>query len=571
MQKIMKNIVSKFAKLTLVAIIATVISSCSLEETMQSNYQTATYYKNYAQCVTGLRGCYPPFRSLYNGPFLLATESVSDLMYCQSGTYDAQLDISPANPRYGSTGWTQGYLGVMRCNNIIAALGRAYNDGNLTTREYNELMAEAASLRGMYYYLLTSIFGDVPFYTKPIETMEDQDSVAKLPRMSAIDTRAYIVNELLDLLVKEGVEQRRTYDNPEASDYRMGAAFGWMVCAKLAMWNGCQDKANATEWWNKALTAINHLEEIYGDLGQYLISDIRFCNKYTKESIFEIANIYDEDGLKITSQVACFFTPNRTVQPEDLVAEGATAETWYQGLVIPYLGDNARTYTAYRPNQYFYKQLQSYTEFDKLNENDPNFINGKFDHRSKINMAWGYEALNTTTGEMEWQFFWEMSNGYRTKQWTKDTRPWMGDKFWCPNMQSTADGNNYKVFRYAGALIMAAECHLELGDKNKAVEYLNRVRRRAGLGDLNPSNFNSRTALMNEIQKEHGRELIGEFQRKFELVRWGIWFDQVSNCSDYGTLKNNILPCHQYYPIPDREVALSGGALTNDEYKKYGM
>ena len=147
----------------------------------------------------------------------------------------------------------------------------------------------------------------------------------------------------------------------------------------------------------------------------------------------------------------------------------------------------------------------------------------------------------------------------------------MGDKFWCPNMQSTADGNNYKVFRYAGALIMAAECHLELGDKNKAVEYLNRVRRRAGLGDLNPSNFNSRTALMNEIQKEHGRELIGEFQRKFELVRWGIWFDQVSNCSDYGTLKNNILPCHQYYPIPDREVALSGGALTNDEYKKYGM
>ena len=77
--------------------------------------------------------------------------------------------------------------------------------------------------------------------------------------------------------------------------------------------------------------------------------------------------------------------------------------------------------------------------------------------------------------------------------------------------------------------------------------------------------------LMNEIQKEHGRELVGEFQRKFELVRWGIWFEQVSNCSDYGTMKNNMLPCHEYYPIPDKEVALSGGVLTNDEYKKYGM
>ena len=147
----------------------------------------------------------------------------------------------------------------------------------------------------------------------------------------------------------------------------------------------------------------------------------------------------------------------------------------------------------------------------------------------------------------------------------------MGDKFWCPNMQSTADGNNYKVFRYAGALIMAAECHLEKGDRNMAVEYLNRVRRRAGLGGLNPANFKSSAALMDEIQKEHGRELVGEFQRKFELVRWGIWFDQVYNCNDLSKLKNLMLPCHEYYPIPDKEVALSGGVLTNEAYEKYQM
>ena len=560
-----------FASAIIAVAMAMFFSACSLEEDMQSNYQTATYYKNYSQCVTGLRGCYPPFRSLYNGPFLLATESVSDLLYCQSGTLDAQLDISPANPRYGATGWTQGYRGVMRCNNMIAALNRAYNDNNLTTEEYNELMAEAASLRGMYYYLLTSTFGDVPFYTDPVETVEDQDRVAKLPRMSAIETRGYIVDELLELLVKDGVVQERTYDNPEKRDYRMGAAFGWMVCAKLAMWNGSKDTANSEKWFRKALTAIEHLESIYGDLRQYPISDIAFRNKYTKESIFEIANVYDEDGLKVTSQIACFFMPNRTVQPEDQVEEGKSPEIWYGGLVIDLIGDNARTYTAYRPNQYFYQQLQPYTEYDKLSADDPEFINGVFDHRSKINMAWGYETYNEN-GEKEWQFFWNASgDNARATRFTPQSRPWMGDKFWCPNLQSTADGNNLKVFRYAGALIMAAECHLELGDRVAAVEYLNKVRRRAGLGDLNQANFKSKLALMNEIQKEHGRELVGEFQRKFELVRWGIWFEQVSNCSDYGTMKNNMLPCHEYYPIPDKEVALSGGVLTNDEYKKYGM
>ena len=76
---------------------------------------------------------------------------------------------------------------------------------------------------------------------------------------------------------------------------------------------------------------------------------------------------------------------------------------------------------------------------------------------------------------------------------------------------------------------------------------------------------------MDEIQKEHGRELVGEFQRKFELVRWGIWFDQVYNCNDLSKLKNLMLPCHEYYPIPDKEVALSGGVLTNEAYEKYQM
>jgi hypothetical protein len=502
---------------------------------------------------------------------MLAIEGVSDLMYCNSGTYDANLDISPSNARFGRTVWTQGYLGVMRCNNIIAAIERAYEGNHITLQEYNELKAEGAALRGMYYYLLTSFFGNVPFYTYPIETMEDQDRAAKLPRMSAIDTRAYIVDELLELLVKDGVAQKRTYESQSEGDFRMGAAFGWMVCAKLAMWNGSKDTANSEKWFRKALTAIEHLESIYGDLRQYPISDIPFRNKYTKESIFEIANVYDEDGLKVTSQIACFFMPTRTVQPDDEVEPGKEPEIWYGGLVIDLIGDNARTYTAYRPNQYFYQQLQPYTEYDKLSVDDPEFINGVFDHRSKINMAWGYDTYNEN-GEKEWQFFWNTSGGYaRASRFTPQSRPWMGDKFWCPNLQSTADGNNLKVFRYAGALIMAAECHLELGDRVAAVEYLNKVRRRAGLGDLNQANFKSKLALMNEIQKEHGRELVGEFQRKFELVRWGIWFEQVSNCSDYGTMKNNMLPCHEYYPIPDKEVALSGGALTNDEYKKYGM
>ena len=32
-----------------------------------------------------------------------------------------------------------------------------------------------------------------------------------------------------------------------------------------------------------------------------------------------------------------------------------------------------------------------------------------------------------------------------------------------------------------------------------------------------------------------------------------------------------MLPCHYYYPIADKEVVYSGGALDNKAYNEYGM
>ena len=68
------------------------------------------------------------------------------------------------------------------------------------------------------------------------------------------------------------------------------------------------------------------------------------------------------------------------------------------------------------------------------------------------------------------------------------------------------------------------------------------------------------------IQSERARELGGEFHRKFDLVRWGIWYDITLAKNESSKLKANIRPCHRFYPIPETECALSGGVLTNDEY-----
>lgn len=76
--------------------------------------------------------------------------------------------------------------------------------------------------------------------------------------------------------------------------------------------------------------------------------------------------------------------------------------------------------------------------------------------------------------------------------------------------------------------------------------------------------FRTKEKLLEEIQRERARELIGEFHRKFDLVRWGIWYQSVFENNNY--LKNRIRKCHEYYPIPDSEVGLSGGKLDNKAY-----
>ena len=258
----------------------------------------------------------------------------------------------------------------------------------------------------------------------------------------------------------------------------------------------------------------------YGDLWAYTTGDTGMAAMNTRESIFEVQRTYTPGGLSVTTNVAAITTPYHN------------GKGIYDGVEIPEMGTGMTTWTSMRPNSYFCDGLQTKKSSDK---------------RKTLNMAWEYDG--------------KPFSGV-------GTRPWLGPKFWCPGMQNTADFSNQKVFRYADAILMMAECYAETENPDEAVRYLNMVRERAG---TTAYVFKNNDALLEEIQRERGRELLGEFQRKFDLVRWGIWYQMTYEYTNYPTLKDNMLPCHEYYPIPDKEVVYSGGALDNKAYNEYGM
>jgi len=488
------------------------LSSCSLDEDTSALSTPDNYFRKYSECVSVLNSCYIPLKSIYDRNLMIAVECVSDIATIPTnGVLDARLDVSPSQPRFGSTMWTQCYLGVQRSNFAVYGINKAYADKVLSDQEYKSLICEAKTLRAFYYWHITSFFGNTPFYTEAVLDNEIQDRIACLPRMDAVQTRDSLIADLLP--AAEAAPQVRTC---ELDGYRMGAACAWMVIGKLAMWN---------KEWDVALDALGHLRDIYGDLGDYEYgANAMFRNKNTPESLFEVQHAYSEGGMVYIGQIAAICTPPKTTLDDGTLL--------YGGLSIPELGTEATTWLSMRPTYYFSGGLQ--TKFSS-------------DIRKEYNLAWEYDG-QTFEGV--------------------DSKPFVGPKFWCPGMKMYQDFNNYKVFRFSDAVLMMAECYCEKEDIVNSVIFLNEVKRRAGLPDYE---FKSSTRLRQEVRDERARELFGEFQRKYDLVRWGIWYESTYSNNNYKELLDNMLPCHEYYPIPDIEVVYSKHHLDNNEYAKYGL
>ena len=147
-----------------------VLASCSLEEDTSSFSTPDNFYQTKEQCLSALNSCYIPLNGTYNYTLFIATEACTDIMYINSGTLDSRLDISPAKPRHGETVWNNGYKGVMYCNAAINGI----ENSPLEENEKLPLLGEGKIMRAFYYYLLTSFFGDVPFYTEHVADVETQ-------------------------------------------------------------------------------------------------------------------------------------------------------------------------------------------------------------------------------------------------------------------------------------------------------------------------------------------------------------------------------------------------------------
>jgi starch-binding outer membrane protein, SusD/RagB family len=135
-------------------------------------------------------------------------------------------------------------------------------------------------------------------------------------------------------------------------------------------------------------------------------------------------------------------------------------------------------------------------------------------------------------------------------------------------------GCNFLIMRLADVYLMYAEVMNQLNNDVVAIEYMNKVRRRAYGFDPDISNgqvdYENLTNLQtrDSIREERFRELFAEGHRWFDIVRWKIVKDEVEKYNEKRKTQGVIVYQDKdyYYPIPLQELDNNINAIPSTGY-----
>jgi hypothetical protein len=181
--------------------IACLLGSCKksfLELNPVSQIGATTFYKTQSDLLNAVTGAYAALQ--LNGQYTedyyfvadYPSDNIESALSGASNDFD-QFDrfyVNSANI-YLAPFWTDGYKGIVRCNNVITQAPNIPMDETLKKR----YVGEAKYLRALMYFNLVRVFGDVPLVTEPIASIEESYTYGRAP---VADIYKQIVKDLTD-------------------------------------------------------------------------------------------------------------------------------------------------------------------------------------------------------------------------------------------------------------------------------------------------------------------------------------------------------------------------------------
>lgn len=407
--------------------------------------------------------------------------------------------------------WKDLYVGVFRANQVLDNVPSIDMDESLKQR----VIGEAKFLRGLFYYNLASLWGNVPLM---LRTSQPND---KPVTSSVEEVWAQVESDLSDA----ALVLPTTYGAAELGRATKGAANA--LLAKALMQQGK---------YQEALTPLQWLVEGEGKNIYSLMPNYRdnflISTENNAESVFEWqfelnpgenhdddTDMSRPDNLNYGNSLAQFFGPSGV--------------GWSDGEAHRWV----------------------------VNEFNENTTGGQRDPRLAASLLFDFTDPAGPNATMVYgQTFTQRYGAGNTRVWF---RKFQNDHW--KDFEGYNSPNNWRYIRYADVLLMYAEALNATGSTANAYQYVDRVRQRAGLPTLSATKPGLTAAqFLEQIKHERITELSGEGHRWNDLARWGDLGPALAT-RDAG-FANFVIGKHELLPIPQQERDINPALSQNSNW-----
>ncbi len=267
----MKKIIS----IQLILIVFAVISCHKQLELEPYEIYYDNFYQSEEDAISAINSVYSllTYVNQYNSYLWLIQDVASDDCNSRPTLNDPNIhqfnsyNIETTN-NYLEGIWQGSYLGISRANIVIQKVPDIDMDSTLQSR----IIGEAHFLRGLFYFNLVRLYGDVPLVTEPLspELSDEEKYVSRTPKSQVYDQ---IVSDL-QLAAEKCPEVY--YSGNDKGRATSGAAMGLLAKVYLT-----------TQKWQLAAEESKKVMdlEIYGLYNDYS-SNFKDINRNGKESVF---------------------------------------------------------------------------------------------------------------------------------------------------------------------------------------------------------------------------------------------------------------------------------------------
>lgn len=546
----MKRILSKIAVIILVGALFINVSCVKdlLDQQPTTELGASAFWKTEDDATYALMGAYSSIRPIFDRDYHYDGFGEFIRMY---NTGAAPISFTTNNPsNYGGNldvVWTALYGGVNRTNYVIDNVGRMLPNAKTeeSLKKLEAIVGEARLLRGMCYFRLISMYGDVPYFGKIIYDNSEVEALSRTPLAQVKDSILADFTYAIEKLPDKAGEVGRA-GKPAALAFRGKLNLYW------ACWNnfGWPELETFTPSPSEAISAYTaaaaDFKRVINDFGLKLFRNGEPGEWGTMGNAEILPNYYymfipstgnpNTDGEMI---MVLTHGGTGTGQSDELmrVFTGRTIEGSQNQAIPRYeladryqstiTGDFAEPLVPMNP------AAPGARTAPNSALNPDSYANR--DYRMKATLLWDYEMIMgmltlqetgfspfiyktwnqlVNIGGKTYRSFNDGGTNRTGYQFRKFIRNYAG--------QGRSDGDyNWPVMRLADVYLMYAEATNELhGPQPDAIDLVNKIRHRGNLPPLSAAKTADKKSFFDAIEQERIVELVAEGHRMWDLRRW---------------------------------------------------